>query len=381
MKLILPLVAALALMALPLQAQEPFPAVVVNAVELSGDGAIAGNNFNNGAMLAFKEINAAGGILGRKIEVLPLDIQTKPEVARAAVRKAADMDAYALMGPVFSGMVAAAANDIKEAEIPAFIGGEATNLTLQGNPYLFRTSLSQATAMPKLAQYLKDGLRVATVAMVWVDNEFGQGGREAMTQALAAQGIELVADLMTKPEQQDFADVVQKVMDSKADAAFIYLNEREAAACLRQLFDQGFGGWTVGETTLAGQAVIELAGSAANGVRAHVGLTPDALVPAIREFSNRFLEEYKYRSDHNGMKGYIAAYVLKAATEKAGTFDRKALAQAMRGLALSADEHPGILLDVKYDEKGDLDRVSFIVRVAGRHQEMIAMLPALGGGF
>ena len=50
-------------------------------------------------MLAFKEINAAGGILGRKIEVLPLDIQTKPEVARAAVRKAADMDAYALMGP------------------------------------------------------------------------------------------------------------------------------------------------------------------------------------------------------------------------------------------------------------------------------------------
>lgn len=363
------------------EAQEPFPAVVVNAVELSGDGAIAGNNFNNGALLAFKEINAAGGILGRKIEVLPLDIQTKPEVARAAVRKAADMDAYALMGPVFSGMVAAAANDIKEAEIPAFIGGEATNLTLQGNPYLFRTSLSQATAMPKLAQYLKDGLRVATVAMVWVDNEFGQGGREAMTQALAAQGIELVADLMTKPEQQDFADVVQKVMDSKADAAFIYLNEREAAACLRQLFDQGFGGWTVGETTLAGQAVIELAGSAANGVRAHVGLTPDALVPAIREFSNRFLEEYKYRSDHNGMKGYIAAYVLKAATEKAGTFDRKALAQAMRGLALSADEHPGILLDVKYDEKGDLDRVSFIVRVAGRHQEMIAMLPALGGGF
>ena len=53
----------------------------------------------------------------------------------------------------------------------------------------------------------------------------------------------------------------------------------------------------------------------------------------------------------------------------------------MRGMALSAKDHPGILLDVKYDDKGDLDRVSFIVRVVGRHQEMIAILPAALGRF
>ena len=72
---------------------------------------------------------------------------------------------------------------------------------------------------------------------------------------------------------------------------------------------------------------------------------------------------------------------LKAATEKVGKFDKKELANAMRGLALSAKDHPGILLDVKYDDKGDLDRVSFIVRVVGRHQEMIAILPAAAGAF
>jgi len=217
--------------------------------------------------------------------------------------------------------------------------------------------------------------------MVWVENAFGRGGREAMAQALAAEGIKVVADLPTAPEQRDFAGVAAKVQESGAGAAFVYLNEREAADCLRALFEQPYGGWVVGETTLAGQSVIEMAGPAANGVRAHVGLTPDALVPAVREFSNRFLQEYGYRSDHNGMKGYIAAYVLKAATEKAGKFDSKELAQAMKGLTLSASEHPGVLLDVRYDDKGDLDRVSFIVRVAGRHQEMIAMLPAGSGGF
>ena len=116
--------------------------------------------------------------------------------------------------------------------------------------------------MPKLARYLKDGLRVETVAMVWVDNEFGRGGREAMTAALAEQGIKLVADLATAPEQRDFADVAAKVEASGADAAFVYLNEREAAACLRALFELPYGGWAVGETTLAGQAVIDLAGEA-----------------------------------------------------------------------------------------------------------------------
>ena len=125
-----------------------------------------------------------------------------------------------------------------------------------------------------------------------------------------------------------------------------------------------------------------MAGSAANGVRAHVGLTARrAGARASASSSNRFLQEYKYDSDHNGMKGYIGAYVLKAATEKAGSFDSKAIAAAMKGLSLTAAEHPGVLLDVKYDDKGDLDRVSFIVRVNGRHQEMIAVLPAAGGGF
>ena len=123
-----------------------------------------------------------------------------------------------------------------------------------------------------------------------------------------------------------------------------------------------------------------MAGSAANGVRAHVGLTPDALVPGMREFENRFLAGVQVRQRPQRLKGYIAAYVLKAATEKAGSFDSKAIAAAMKGLSLTAAEHPGVLLDVKYDDKGDLDRVSFIVRVNGRHQEMIAVLPAAGGG-
>jgi len=232
--------------------EERFPALVVNAVELSGGGAIAGTNFNNGVLLGLKEINEAGGVLGRRLEPITLDIQTNPEVAKAAVRKAAAMGAVAIMGPVFSDMVAAATDEIRAAGIPAFIGGEATGLTLQGNPYLFRTSLSQAASMPRLARYLRQGIAVRSVAMVWVDNEFGRGGREAMTKALAAEGIRLVADLPTRPGQTDFAEAAARVRESDADAVFVYLNEAESPACLQALHDAPYQKWVVGETTLVG---------------------------------------------------------------------------------------------------------------------------------
>ena len=85
------------------------------------------------------------------------------------------------------------------------------------------------------------------------------------------------------------------------------------------------GGWIVGETTLVGQSVIDLAGEeAVNNVRGHTGMSPDSLLPAIREVSDRFLQEYRYKPDHNGMKGYAAAYILKAATEKVGSSTRGA---------------------------------------------------------
>ncbi len=360
-------------------AQQP-PVKIVNVVELSGDGAIAGTNFNNGALLAFKEINAAGGILGRKVEVVSLDTQTKPDVAREQTRKAVEMGAYAVMGPVFSGSILESMQETRRAEIPNFVGGEADAITAQGNPYVFRTSLRQSAAMPKLARYIKTSLRAKSVALVWVNNAFGQGGHDAMLKALAAQGTQVVADVMTEPRQVDFLGAALKVRQSGADAAFVYLTEEESARFLRELDKQGYDRWIVGETTLIGQQVIELAGEATHDVRGHVGLTPHALLPGVRAFDNAFVKEYRYRSDHNGMKGYIAAYVLKAVTEKIGAFDPKAFAAAMKGLELSAKQYPGVLLDVRYDDKGDLDRTSFIVRVIGRKHEFIATLPAASGG-
>jgi len=348
---------------------------IVDIVELSGGGATAGTNFDNGVKLAVKEINAAGGILGRKIDLQSLDTQTNPGVAKALSQKAVDDGAYVVMGPVFSGSIIVSMAETKKAEVTNFTGGEAANITQQGNPYIFRTSFTQSTAMPKLARYIKDTLKAKSVAIIYVNNDFGKGGRDVMIKALEAQGIKVAADISTDPGQVDFSGAVLKAKQSNADALFVYSNEEESARALRELRKQGYDKPIVGETTLTGQKVIELAGDAANGAIAHVGLTVDAPQPAIKAFDDKFQKEYKYKSDHNGMKGYSAMYVVKALTEKNGKVDSKLLAQSLHGAKISAKDNPGVLLDVSFDANGDLDRESFLVKVVNGKQVVTDTLP------
>ena len=361
--------------ALPSLAQQA-PVRIVGLVELSGTGATSGTNFDNGVKLAVKEINAGGGILGRKVEYTSSDTQSAPQTAKALAQKAVDERAYVVMGPVFSGSILVSMAETRRAEIPNFTGGEGAAITQQGNPYIFRTSFTQATAMPKVARYIKDTVKAKTIAIVWVNNDFGKGGRDMIMKALETQGIKVAADISTDPGQVDFSGAVLKLKQSNADAVFVYTNEEESARALRELRKQGYDKPIIGETTLTSQKVIELAGDAANGAVAHVGLTADAPQPTIKAFDERFQKEYKYKTDHNGLKGYSAMYIVKAVTEKIGKFDPKAFAAAMHGVTLSAKDYPGVLLDVTFDQNGDLDRESFMTTVVNGKQQVVATLPA-----
>jgi branched-chain amino acid transport system substrate-binding protein len=351
------------------------PVKIFGLVELSGTGTTSGTNFNDGVKLAVKEINAAGGILGRKIEYTSNDTQSQPQVSKALAVKAIDDGAYVVMGPVFSGSILVSMVETRRAEIPNFTGGEAAAITQQGNPYIFRTSFTQTTAMPKVARYAKDNLKAKTVAIIYTNNDFGKGGRDVFMKALEPQGIKVLADISTDPGQLDFSGAVLKVKQANADALFVYTNEEEAARCLRELRKQGYDKPVFGETVLTSQKVIELAGDAANGAIAHVGLTADAPQPTVKAFADKFQKEYGYKPDHNGLKGYSAMYIVKAVTEKIGKFDGKAFANAMHGIKLSTKEYPGVLMDVSFDKNGDLDRESFMTKVVDGKQQVIAVLP------
>ena len=348
---------------------------IANIVELSGGGATAGTNFKNGVELAVKEINAAGGILGKKIESVSNDTQSNPGVAKGLTQKAVDNEVFAIFGPVFSGSIMVSMAESRRAEVPNWTGGEAAAITQQGNPFVFRTSFTQETAMPKVAKYIVT--KSKNLAIMYVNNDFGKGGLDSIKKALNGSPTKIAAEISTEPGQVDWSAAVLRAKNSGADAVFVYTNEEESARALRELRKQGWDKPIIGETTLTGQKVIELAGEAANGAVAHVGLTVDAPNPEMLKFKANFYREYKYISDHNGIKGYTGVYTLKAAIEKVGKLDRKAVAQAMHGINISAAKVPGVIMDVSFDQRGDLDRESFMVEVKNGKQEVIATLPAL----
>ncbi len=350
---------------------------LVDVVELSGAGATAGTNWKNGIDLAVADINAKGGILGKQIEIVHYDTQTNPGNTRAAVQRAIDEGTYAVLGPVFSGPIGASMQIAQRAEIAQLVGGEAAGLTKQGNVYLFRTSLSQSAAMPKIAKYLKDTVKAGSVAVVWVNNDFGKGGRDAILPELEKAGIKLAVDVATEQGQADFAADAIKVKNSNADAVFVYLNEEESARFLRAAKQQGITKPMVGETTLLGAKVIELAGDAANGVKGHVGLSIDAPIPAFQEFGKKFQAKYNYASDHNGMKVYMAVYMVKWATEKQKKFDKKGVADTLRGATIKTSDEPGILIETTIEKNGDLDRESFLAEVKDGKQVITATLPKI----
>jgi branched-chain amino acid transport system substrate-binding protein len=367
---------ALALAAASAQAQQTVFMPIV--IEVSGNGAVSGTNFRDGALMAIDEINAKGGILKRKINAPVSDTQSNPGVSRAQVQKAIDGDPYVILGPVFSGSVKVNMLLAQAAEIPQIVGAEAAEITQMGNPYVFRTSFGQQMSMPKMAAFVANGMKAKTVAFLWVNNDYGKGGRDVFFKEMAARNIKIVADVSTESGQVDFAADIVKMKASNADVMFIYTNEEECARVLREARKQGVKQPIIGETNVISQKVIDLAGETAEGAKGHVGLTADAPIPAVQAFTDKFQKRYKYVPDHNGLKGYMGVYAVKYATEKLGKFDRKALAKLMKGLTIKPEQEPGILIETTWDDKGDIDRISFLVEVVKGRQKVVEILPKLG---
>ena len=188
---------------------------------------------------------------------------------------------------------------------------------------MFRTSFTQVDGDAEARQvHQGQPSRRRPSAMIWVNNDFGKGGRDAMQKSARRAGHQGRRRHLDRSRARSTSRAPVLKVEAIERRRAVRLHQRgRVGAALRELRKQGYDKPIIGETTLTGQKVIELAGDAANGAVAHVGLTADAPQPAIKAFDQKFQAEYKYKSDHNGMKGYSGMYVVKAITEKIGKVD------------------------------------------------------------
>lgn len=373
------------LLAAPLFPRPPLAAPPLwfsQIVELSGPAARIGDSWRNGVEMAVQEINAAGGLLGRPLQMSTFD----SSVGRPAVRRALEGEPLALLGPVTPEAVGLAVPMARAAGITHIVGSDspdpaapagatvasntavatatvatvpASNAALGGG-MPFRTAPGTALRMRRLARWLAEDAGVRRVALVWSNGWTGRHRHDVLLRELRANGIEIASDQGVAPAPTGFATETATLARSPAEAAVVLLPEAECVRFLKEARRQGLRLPLVGDTTLAAPRVLAQAGAAAEGVRCHVTFTPEA--SELAAFRGRFLDLFKEEPDAVAAKGYTAIGLLAAGTMRLGRVDRSGLAAALRGLSVPAGA-AAMMLDSRWNAMGEMDRASFLVEV------------------
>ena len=348
--------------------------------EITGGGAPSGNMWRDGVLLAVEELNKKGGIQGRRLESFVMDTQTDPPTSVAVIRRAINDRPFAILGTVYSSSTVANMEIAREAGIPQISGSESVMVVQKGNPNIFLTSFSQQVGFAKLVKWLVEDLKASKIALIYVNNAFGRGGREMFVKFLKDRGTAVVADISTEPQQADFTAELTQVRASGATHLMIYSHEEENARIMIQMRKLGLNVEPVGDN-LCAQTTIDAGGDAMNGARCHVPMTALSPVPSMLEMGKRFQERFGRVPDHNGFKGYIGVHLLKAAVDRVGAFEQAKVRDCLHGNFFTMADEPGLLMDTYVDEKGDADRGSFIVEVKNKKSEVAKVLPLLGGPY
>lgn len=348
--------------------------------ELSGGGAASGTMYRDGVVLGLETVNAAGGILGAQIESTEADTQSDAATSVAVMRRMVNDEPFAVFGTVYSSSTVANMKIAQEAGVPQISGSESVIVVDKGNPNIFLTSFSQQMGFAKLVNWLVEDLKAEKIGMIYVNDAFGQGGRQAFISYLTEHGKELVADISTEPQQADFTAELTELKNSGATHVMVYNHEEENARIMIQIKKLGLDIQAVGDN-LCAASTIAAGGAAIDGAKCHVPMTALSPLPAMKEVGAQFKAKYGNEPDHNGFKGYIGAHLLKAVVERVGEWDQQKVRDCLHNNLFTVEDEPGLLLDTYIFDNGDADRGSFIVEVKNGEHVVDQVLGLVGGPY
>lgn len=364
----------------------PQPASAADAVklaivaEITGGGAPSGTMFRDGVLLGIDDANKSGGILGKQLAASVADTQSDPPTSVAVMRRTVNDKPFAIFGTVYSSSTVANMAIARQAGIPQFSGSESVDVVSHGNSDIFLTSYSQEMAFKKFVNWMVKGLHAKKIALVYVNDAFGIGGRTVFTKYLNELGVSLVADISTEVQQADFTPELVKVRDSGATDLMVYTHEEEDARLMIQLHQMGLHVQAVGDN-LCAQTTINAGGAAIDGAKCQVPMTAGSPLSGMHKVAEEFKAKYGRLPDHNGFKGYVGVYMLKAAVERVGAWDQQKLRDCLHDNLFEVSQTPGLLGDTWVLGNGDADRQSFIVQITGGKPVVSQVLGLVGGPY
>ncbi len=356
--------------------------LLAGVTESSGPAAPAGTAFRNGYELAIDEVNAGGGVLGQRLQLRQFDVDTSEPAVRAAMKSAAALQPFAVLGPVFSGLTLVAMETTAATSTPHFTGGEAASLTRKFHPSLLRTSLTQQESIPRLTAFAVHGMGVRKLGVLWLDNEFGRSAHTVLQEAASRRGARLSFDEGVSPSTRDWGPVVQRLMASQVDAVMLLLTENEAVAALTELRARHFAKPVLGDGPMASNRVVGDPSGVAEGLIGHSAISVDLPAARMQQFVADYQRRFGSRPDHNSLKGYFAVQALRMGLEAVGKPDKAALLAYLKDARLDGKRQPALMTAwVRYDMFGDLNRESYILQAHGGRMRLVATMSALDSSF
>ena len=316
-----------------LAGQEGAPIKVGVVLPLTGAQQKFGEIENNSFLMGVEEINAAGGVNGRPIQLLIEDDKSKIDIGRSAAEKLILQDkVIVLTGGYSSDVTFAMAAVAQYRKVPFLITtGAADEITELGAEYVFRLNQPVSEYARALTEFLQQVVKPKGVVILYEKSLFGQSG----SKEFAEQAFELDWKILMNEGYEagtvDFKALLTKAKSAKPDVVYMISYVNEAALLVQQSKELGFkpkvfagaaAGFTLPEFR-------KLAGDAAENVYSATLWTPQVLYPGAREYYSNYMKRFGSETEYHGAEAYASIYVVADALKRAKELTPKGVREAL----------------------------------------------------
>jgi branched-chain amino acid transport system substrate-binding protein len=318
----------------------------------------------NGMSMAVEEANAAGGVGGRRVELLVQDTRSDLEETRRVVRRLAEeYGVAALLGEVTSARTLAAADVAQEMGVALLTPSATSPEVTRRGEFIFRGCYADPFQGAALAQFAARDLGASRAAVLF---EREQGYSTELTrhvrEEFERQGGEVVFEEGYEPGAADFAALLARVAEARPEVVFVPGYYLEAGLLAREAGRAGLGAPLIGGDGWDSPRLVELGGEALAGSFHSAHFAAEDQSPRVVRFVEEYRRLYGAVPDSFAATSYDAARILLDALARAGTDDRRAIRDA---LAATRD-FPGVTGDLTFDENRDALKPLVVIRL-GQH--------------
>jgi branched-chain amino acid transport system substrate-binding protein len=347
---------------------------VGHVASLTGDTATFGQSTDRGMRMAFEEINAKGGVLGRQLDLLSEDDRSVTEEARTAAQKLLQRDkVVALLGEIASSRSLAAAPEAQRARVPMISPGSTNPKVTEVGDYIFRACFIDPFQGTVMARFAREELKVQRVAILFdFKQDYSVGLADYFRKTFKDLGGEIVADERYTSGDIEFRAQLTTIRAAKPDAIFVPGYYTELGLIAKQARELGIDVPLLGGDGWDSEKTLEIGGDAVEGYYFSTHYAADSDNPKVRDFVARYQQKYEQTPDAMAALGYDAAGILADSLTRAGSTDGVALRDAIA----ATQNYDGVTGRITIDPQRNARKDAVVLKIEGGKFKFYRSVPA-----